>query len=81
MTDPCDPISLHLWDLRAQVEAELRCLTKVHRRYEQLPPEGNPERAAMIREMRQDIADVLTANGSIRGVAMETLDALNALAD
>jgi hypothetical protein len=79
MPDTTDLISLHLWDLRAQVESQLRCLRKTHRLYEQLPPAGDPQRAINLREMRTDMADVITANGSVRGVAMETLEALTAL--
>ncbi len=79
MSDTTDLISLHLWDLRAQVESQLRCLTKVHRLYEQLPPASDPKRAIDLREMRTDMADVITMNGSVRGVATETLEALTAL--
>ncbi len=74
-----DLLSLHLWDLRAQVESQLRCLTKIHRLYGQLPPPGDPKRAADLREMKKDLADVITANASVRGVATETLEALAAI--
>ncbi len=79
MPDTTDLISLHLWDLRAQVESQLRCITKIHRLYDQLPPSGDPKRTIDLREMRTDLADVITTNGSVRGVATETLEALTAL--
>ncbi len=79
MMDAPNLIGLLLWDLRAQVESQLRCLTKIHRMCEQLPPSGDPKRAADVRDMQKDMADVLALNASTRGVATEALEGVNAL--
>jgi hypothetical protein len=81
MRDPYDLMSLHLWDLRAQVEAQLRCVTTVHRLYDQLPPPGDPRRASNLRDMQKDVAELITTNAWMRGVATQVLEGLNAIAD
>jgi hypothetical protein len=76
-----DVISLYLWDLRAQVESQLRCLTKIHRTYEKLPLTGDVRRAYDTRQMLADLADVLTMNGSVRGVCEDAIAQVKALPD
>ncbi len=79
MSETPDLFTLHLWDLRAQVESQLRCLTKIHRMYEELPPLGDPQRGIQLRDMHKDLADVITTNAAMRGVSEEALDLLKKL--
>jgi hypothetical protein len=68
-------LPLYLWDLRAQVEAQLRALTDVQRQVDamlQLTPKRRREHLAKIVE---HLTGILEANASIRQVSNEALDA------
>jgi hypothetical protein len=74
VTEKHTPLSAALWDLRAQVEAELRCLTKVHRLHDGRADTG--DKARIIAELR----DVLRINNEIRTaceLAIATADELD----
>jgi hypothetical protein len=74
VTEKHSPLSAALWDLRAQVEAELRCLTKVHRLHDGGSEPG--DKARIIAELR----DVLRINNDIRTaceMAIVTADELD----
>jgi hypothetical protein len=66
MPDPAAILSLHLWDLRAQVEAQLRCLTttqRVLKDYEATTLEQ--DRQAKRSHVSANIADMQRMNGTI----------------
>lgn len=77
MPDTSGLFPLYLWDLRTQVESQLRCLTKIHQMYEKLPPRGDAARATQLREIEEDLKDVAAANAVIRTLSTEALGVLN----
>ncbi|MGE3473150.1 MAG: hypothetical protein AB7O28_22575 [Vicinamibacterales bacterium] len=76
-----DLLTAHLWDLRAQVESQLRCITKIHRRFEALAPKGSDRRAADKQAIVSDLSDVLTMAAAVRGVCESAIEAVEALPD
>jgi hypothetical protein len=78
MTHP-NVLALNLLDLLAQVEAQLRCLTKIHRTLGQLAAAGHPKRALDIRHINDDLADVLTMNETIRPLCEDAIEAARKL--
>jgi len=72
MADAPDLISLCLWDLRSQFEAQLRHLTNVQRRYEQLKTAGSEQRAREKRQILADLTDIRRLNVSVRVVCEDT---------
>jgi hypothetical protein len=76
-----DLLSLHLWDLRAQMEGQLRRITQIQRLCEKLSPAGDPRRFQDRRRMASEMADVLTTSAAVRAIAAEALDIINAIPD
>jgi hypothetical protein len=74
-------LSLHLWDLRAQVEAQLRCLTTVQRINDNLPAGGDARRAHDRGRMIADLRDILRASDAIRAVCEQALEQAESLPD
>ena len=72
-------LPLYLWDLRAQVEAQLRALTDVQRLLDALPTAGNGERERHTTRIVKDIQEILRANAAIREVTVTALDAAETL--
>jgi hypothetical protein len=67
------PLSALLWDLRAQVEGQLRCLTKIHRMHDRKTQPG--DKHAIVTELQ----DVLTKNADVVRsceIAIEEAEAL-----
>jgi hypothetical protein len=69
-----DPVlTLHLWDLRAQVEAQLRCLTTVQHKLDALPDSSATSFSADKAVIIKDLSDILAMNASIREVSQLAL--------
>jgi hypothetical protein len=68
-------LPLYLWDLRAQVEAQLRRLTDVQRHLEAMPQDTREKRRQHLARIVQDLSDLLEENASIRQVSNEALEA------
>ena len=72
-------LTLHLWDLRAQVEAQLRRLTKVHTKLEKLgdrTAESFPGDKALIIE---DLSDIVRMSANVSEVSQLALEQAHAL--
>ena len=75
-----DVLDAYLWDLRAQAESKLRCLTKVQQlvqQYQKAPDAS--ARAALQRQILADLTDVVTISKSLHAVSNHALDAASAL--
>ena len=64
-----------LWDLRAQVEGQLRCLTKIHRLHEQ--NNGHNAKATIISELQ----DFLVKHEILGRASAMTLEQAHVLSD
>ena len=74
-SDAHELLEAQLWDLRAQAEAKLRCLTRV----QQLVSEhqrlaGAPDRSEKRAKIIDDLTDLLTLSGRLGNTAAEALD-------
>jgi hypothetical protein len=75
-----DVLSAHLWDLRSQAEAKLRCLTRVQQlldEYALQPSNANaPDQRTKILE---DVTDLVTISGRLQATSAEALEAAREL--
>jgi len=63
-------LSAHLWDLRAQAEAKLRCLTRLQQQltaYEATPSAS--ERIEKYAHILADLTDIVTISATLHDVA------------
>jgi hypothetical protein len=72
-------LPLYLWDLRAQVEAQLRALTEVQRLLDVLAAAPTRNRSAHTSKILKDLQEILHANGAIREVTATALEAAQTL--
>ena len=72
-------LPLYLWDLRAQVEAQLRALTEVQRLLDVLATSPARTRNAHTSKILKDLQEILHANTAIREVTATALEAAQAL--
>jgi hypothetical protein len=68
-----------LWDIRAQVEAQLRCLTKLHQRLDGLPRRTPQQRAADIEHILKDLTDIYKTHTTLEPICAEALAAAHRL--
>ena len=78
--EPRATLSAHLWDLRSQAEAKLRCLTRL----QQLLADYEGTTSAAVRAQKRDIiikdlTDIVTISKALRSVADEAFAAAKAL--
>jgi DNA-binding transcriptional regulator PaaX len=79
MTDR-DELAAHLWDLRAQAEAKLRCLTRVQQLLAEHERSMNPkERAVKRAAIIEDIADIGAISNTLRSMSTAALRAAKRL--
>jgi hypothetical protein len=64
-------LSLHLWDIRAQLEAQIRCLTKVHPTVDAWPNTNTGERIATRADLLKDFDDLVRATKLVADLATE----------
>jgi hypothetical protein len=63
-------LSAHLWDLRSQAEAKLRCLTKLQQALDVYTACAVPKQRAVQRaKMLKDLQDLVTISHSLRSVS------------
>jgi hypothetical protein len=72
-------LPLYLWDLRAQVEAQLRALTEVQRLLDVLAATPQRNQAAHTAKILKDLQDILSANAAVREVTATAIEAAQAL--
>jgi hypothetical protein len=71
---PDELLSVHLWDLRAQAESKIRCLTRVQQMLAERRQSADPaDRAAKRDTILQDLADIISITKSLRSVAQAAL--------
>jgi hypothetical protein len=69
-------LSAYLWDLRANAESKLRCLTRLQQELARLEHATHPEhRAAARLKIMADLNDILTISQTLRSVSEEALAA------
>jgi hypothetical protein len=75
-----DVLAAYLWDLRAQAEAKLRCLTRLQ---QQLAEYDNVRSEIDRKEKHQhilrDLTDIVTISKALHEVAVRALDEANEL--
>jgi hypothetical protein len=75
-----DVLSAHLWDLRAQAEAKLRCLTRLQQLLaEHMRCTTAEDREEKREKILQDLTDIVTISKSLRSVAEQAFAAAEAL--
>ena len=77
---PTPLLSAHLWDLRSQAEAKLRCLTRLQQmvaEYEQCS--NRMERVAKRKQILTDLNDIVTISKALRETADEAFAAAQGL--
>jgi hypothetical protein len=78
---PSDEVlSAHLWDLRSQAEAKLRCLTRLQQMLAEYSNCTDPGKRAVERaRILDDLKDVVTISNTLRSVAEQAFAAAEAL--
>ena len=66
-------LTIHLWDLRGQLEAQLRCLTKVQRWVDELPGLSDDERHTRKVETLQNLTEIRYTAGIVRDAAQSAM--------
>jgi len=75
-----EELSAHLWDLRSQAEAKLRCLTKLQQTLaEYATCTGTQTRALKRAQILEDLKDIVTISHSLRSVAEQAFAAAESL--
>ena len=73
-------LSAHLWDLRSQAEAKLRCLTKLQLALAEYSAcAGAQTRALKRARILEDLKDIVTISGSLRSVSEQAFAAAKSL--
>jgi hypothetical protein len=73
-------LSAHLWDLRSQAEAKLRCLTKLQLTLAEYSACGGTQTRALKRaRILGDLKDLVTISVSLRAVAEQAFAAAESL--
>jgi len=73
-------LSAHLWDLRSQAEAKLRCLTRLQQSL--VDYEGTVSKEVRLKKREaivNDLTDIVTISKTLRSVADEAFTAAEAL--
>jgi hypothetical protein len=73
-------LSAHLWDLRSQAEAKLRCLTKLQLTLAEYSAcAGTQTRELKRARILEDLKDIVTISVSLRSVAEQAFAAAESL--
>ena len=73
-------LSAHLWDLRSQAEAKLRCLTKLQQTLNAYSTCASTQTRALKRgQILEDLKDIVTISHSLRSVAQQAFAAAKSL--
>ena len=73
-------LSAHLWDLRSQAEAKLRCLTRLQQTLAEYSACAGTETRALKRaKILEDLKDIVTISHSLRSVAEQAFTAAESL--
>ena len=73
-------LSAHLWDLRSQAEAKLRCLTRLQQTLAEYSACAGTETGALKRtKILEDLKDIVTISQSLRSVAEQAFAAAESL--
>lgn len=78
MSDPAVTMVAYLWDLRAQLEAELRTVTALQRIVEGHNHGRDTNEATWRTQVHQQLRDLAAANAHVREVLAEAMAALDA---
>lgn len=78
MSDPAVTMGAYLWDLRAQLEAELRTLTALQRIVEGRNRGRTINEATWRAEVQAQLRELATANAHVREVLAEAMAAVGA---
>ena len=70
----------HLWSLRAEVEAQLRMLTEIHRQVNHLPSRDDPQWGVQVDHIETELEHILDANVIIRELCVTALGETRAVA-
>jgi DNA-binding winged helix-turn-helix (wHTH) protein len=74
-------LSTHLWDLRAQAEAKLRCLTRLQQLFAEYERSTNPaDRARKRAKILEDLTDIVTISKALRSISDDALEEARRLA-
>ena len=69
-------LSAHLWDLRAQAEAKLRCLTRLQQMVNVYDQTSSPlERTLQHGQIVKDVTDLVTISKALRATADDAFSA------
>ena len=75
-TSPYAALSAYLWDLRANAESKLRCLTRLQQELSALEHSTQSDhRAESRRKIIADLNDIVTISGTLRTVSEDALRA------
>ncbi len=74
-------LPLYLWDLRAQVESQLRMLTDVQRLLDLIATTPPAARTPHTAKIVSHLTEILNANAAIRDVTATALEAARTLND
>jgi hypothetical protein len=73
-------LTAYLWDLRAQAESKLRCLTRVQQLLAQLENTKDPAKRVIARtKILDDLTDIVSISKSLRTLAEDALSAAQSL--
>jgi hypothetical protein len=74
MNASTEQLSAHLWDLRANAEAKLRCLTRLQQLFATYDKSSKAaDRAKKRKEIMRDVTDLAEIGESLRSVAKEAV--------
>jgi hypothetical protein len=75
-------LSVHLWDLRSQAEAKLRCLTRLQQMVAKFERSSSPtEREHLHKEIVKDLTDLVTISHALRATTDDAFSAAQNLHD
>ncbi len=72
-------LDTHLWSLRAEVEAQLRTLTDIHRQIHYLPPRGDQAWSSRLDRITTDLTHIADANRIIGDLCDAAVSEVRAL--
>jgi hypothetical protein len=80
-TNSTSRLSAYLWDLRAQAEAKLRCLTRLQRTLDDYCRAAQHTQTPKQRtDILTDVKDLVTISSNLQALSAEALEAAHALA-
>jgi hypothetical protein len=76
MPDISPTLPVHLWDLRAQLEAQLRCLTKIQRWVDEFSALSPRQQSTRHREITENLTEILTTSDLVRRIAGDAISSI-----